>query len=234
MLIEGRLCGREGEASEWRPRGRRPLARGGRRRWAVLAILAMLVAAPAVTTVSPAGGTEVVGVNVPTCVPLPDLGVTCPANVALNAVVYAGGYPSCTLGSGPANAVDGAASNIYTDKWCVPTGKPTLYLDLVNNGLMGYSVSKVVVKHAGVAENPILNTRAFQISMYNGIGTRTFANVTNNTASTTVHTPILNVPPYNNIRQVRLDISVPTQSTNQATRIFEVEVWATPSTTLPS
>lgn len=233
MLIEGRHCGRDGEASERRQRGRRPLARDGRRRWAFLAIVALLVAAPAVTTASPAGGTELVGVNVPTCVPLPDLGVTCPGNVALNAVVYSS-YPSCTLGSGPANAVDGAASNIYTDKWCVLTGRPTLYIDLVNNGLMGYSVSKVVVKHAGVAENPIYNTRAFQISMYNGIGTRTFANVTNNTASETVHTPILNVPPYNNIRQVRLDISVPTQGLNQATRIYEVEVWATPSTTLPS
>ena len=44
-------------------------------------------------------------------------GQNCTGNVALNAVALSSHLP-CSSGSGPANAVDGAASNIYNDKWC--------------------------------------------------------------------------------------------------------------------
>jgi hypothetical protein len=204
-----------------------------RRRWVCLAAVAMLVAALPLTGAGPATGVEVLGINVPTCVPVPDLGITCPGNVALNAIVYSSGHLPCTLRAGAGNVVDGAASNIYYDKWCVPSGQPTIYIQLLNNGLMGYSVDKIVVKHAGVAERTSWNTRAFRITAYNGIGSRTFAEVKDNTASVSTHVPGLNVPAYNNIREIRLDVLVPTQGTNTATRIYEVEVWARPSTTLP-
>jgi hypothetical protein len=68
---------------------------------------------------------------------------------------------SCTLGSGPENAVDGASSNIYTDKWCVRSGRPTLTLQLTGS-LTGWTVSRIVAKHAGAGgESPAMNTRAF-------------------------------------------------------------------------
>jgi hypothetical protein len=52
--------------------------------------------------------------------------------------------------------VDGAATNIYTDKWCVRSGQPTLTVQ-VPVFLYGFTLSKVVVKHAGVAgESPAL------------------------------------------------------------------------------
>ena len=134
--------------------------------------------------------------------------------------------PSCTLGSGPDNAVDGAASNIYTDKWCVPSGKPTLTIVLPTDPvIVDRFVSKIVVKHAGVLENPSWNTRAYRIytspSMLNPTWTL-LTTVTNNVSS--VNT--LSVP-NRRASMVRLDVDIPTQFGDPATRIYEVEVWGT-------
>jgi mannosyl-glycoprotein endo-beta-N-acetylglucosaminidase len=149
-------------------------------------------------------------------------------NVALKALAVSSHLP-CTLDSGPENAVDGAASNINTDKWCVRSGQPTLTLQLTGS-LNGYTVSHVVVKHAGAGgETPAFNTRAFRLR----VGTSplspsiTVATVTGNTANETVHPVGLT-----HVSQVQLLVDVPTQNTNQATRIYEVEVWGTPSTLL--
>jgi hypothetical protein len=164
----------------------------------------------------------------PICTPLP--GQSCTGNVALNAVALSSHLP-CSLGSGPANAVDGAASNIYTDKWCVASGKPTLTLQLPVSSY-GFTLSKIVVKHAGVAgENPALNTKAYRILTSPSLLCRTtpLLTVTSNTANQTVHNVSIR-----NVAQVQLAIDIPTQGTNQATRIYEVEVWGSPSTTPPS
>jgi hypothetical protein len=158
-----------------------------------------------------------------------------PTDVALHAVALSTSLP-CTLGSGPEKAVDGAASNIYTDKWCVASGTPTLTIQLPVTPY-GYTVSKIVVKHAGVAETPLWNTRAYRILVRTsgilGVGgllglcpAITVATVTNNTASVTT-----NAINSANVSQVQLSIDIPTQNTNQATRIYEVEVWGYPSTT---
>ena len=163
---------------------------------------------------------------------LASAGVVAPAasaqtNVALNAATTAtvAGLPavSCSLGSGPENAVDGAASNIYTDKWCVLAGSPTLNIALPA-ATNGWTVSKIVIKHAGVAgESAAYNTRAYTLT---GVGaTRTtIATVTANTANQTVHD--LNLA---NQRAIELRVDTPTQGIDTATRIYEVEVWAVPS-----
>jgi hypothetical protein len=153
-------------------------------------------------------------------------------DVALHDVALSSS-PPCTLGSGPEKAVDGAASNIYTDKWCVPSGTPTLTIQLPASAY-GFTVNKIVVKHAGVAETPLWNTRAFRLIVRkSGIlaglpglcSPTTVATVTNNTASVTTNT--IN---SSNVSQVQLAIDVPTQNGNPATRIYEVEVWGYPST----
>jgi mannosyl-glycoprotein endo-beta-N-acetylglucosaminidase len=153
-------------------------------------------------------------------------GVAQGADVRVGALASSS-HMSCTLGSGPENAVDGAASNIYTDKWCVPTGRPTLTLQL-SGSLSGWTVSHIVVKHAGAGgESPALNTRAFQLRV------RTsplapwipIAAVAGNSASVTDH-PV----GIAGVFDVQLLVDVPTQTLNPATRIYEVEVWGTPRT----
>jgi hypothetical protein len=155
-------------------------------------------------------------------------------DVALNAATTATvlGLPAatCSPGSGPAKAVDGASSNIYTDKWCVPTGQPTLTINL-SGSAYGYSVSHIVVKHAGVAgESASYNTRAFRLRVVQTSSSTplTVATVTANTANQTSDTVTVG-----NVSQVQLLVDQPTQAAGatSATRIYEVEVWGTPSTT---
>ena len=197
-----------------------------RTRWTKLGVLAVSAAAVL------AGGGTAQGVG---------------TNVALNALTFSTydlltpALP-CTLGSGSENAVDGAASNIYTDKWCVLRGKPTLTIQLPLNAY-GFTVNQIVVKHAGVAgESPTLNTRAYTLTavqqLWQQVWDRYFfdwiwvstpiettvATVTANTANQTVHNVSLD-----HVTALDLTVDVPTQGTNTATRIYEVEVWGVPS-----
>jgi hypothetical protein len=161
----------------------------------------------------------------PICTPV--FGQTCSGNLALNAITTSSHLP-CTLGSGPENAVDGAASNVYTDKWCVRSGQPTLTISLPVY-IYGFTLSKIVVKHAGVAgESSTFNTRAYRLTARTTspfCAPKMLATVTNNILNQTVHT-VTNAW----VRQVQLDVLAPTQGTGGATRIYEVEVWGTPST----
>jgi hypothetical protein len=155
----------------------------------------------------------------PICAPL--LGQTCSGNVALNALVVGSGVP-CALGSGPQNAVDGASSNIYTDKWCVLSGQPRLTIQLPVY-FNGFTVSNIVIRHAGAAgESSAYNTRAYRVSTKSEpyCVADPLVTVTNNTSSQTFH----NVGRAN-VSQVVLDVIAPTQGTGGATRIYEVEVW---------
>ena len=171
------------------------------------------------------GRLAVFAVTMAAVLAVPGVAQAAPTNVALNALARSSHLP-CTLGSGPENAVDGAAGNINTDKWCVRSGQPTLTIPLTGS-LTGYTVDHIVVKHAGAGgESPALNTRAFRLR-----GTTpsaplgaTLATVTANTANVTTH-PI----GISGVSQVQLLIDTPTQGTNQATRIYEVEVWGSPS-----
>lgn len=144
-------------------------------------------------------------------------------DVALHTAAFAALTVNCTLGSGPQKAVDGAASNIYTDKWCSFSKEPDLTIPLPVTPA-GYTVDKIVVKHAGVAESPTLNTRDFRLSVFNpNVGTD-YKYVYGNTANVTT-TPI----GESGITEVDLLILTPTQTTNTATRIYEVEVWGYPT-----
>jgi hypothetical protein len=151
-------------------------------------------------------------------------------HAATTATVLGLPAPTCSAGSGPDKAVDGASSNIYTDKWCVPSGQPTLTINL-SGSAYGYTVSHVVVKHAGVAgESTSYNTRAFRLRVVQTSSSTplTVATVTGNPASETSNTVTVG-----NVSQVQLLVDQPTQAlgATSATRIYEVEVWGTPSTT---
>lgn len=159
----------------------------------------------------------------PDCAPL--IGQSCSGNLALNSLAVSSHLP-CTLGSVADNAVDGAASNIYTDKWCVRSGQPTLTIQLPLYS-WGFTLSRIVVKHAGVAgESAALNTRAYRLLVKTTpfCPARMVATVTNNVANQTVH----NLTDAN-VSQVQLEVIAPTAGTGGATRIYEVEVWGTMS-----
>jgi hypothetical protein len=111
-------------------------------------------------------------------------------HAATTATVLGVTAANCTAGSGPNKAVDGASSNINTDKWCVPTGLPTLTINL-SGSAYGFSVSHIVVKHAGVAgESATFNTRAFRLRVVQTSSPTplTVATVTGNPANQTSNT----------------------------------------------
>jgi len=149
-------------------------------------------------------------------------------NFARNALVRSLTLP-CTLGSGPENAVDGASSNIYTDKWCTVASRPRIIITLPLSARSA-TINRVVVKHAGAGgESTALNTKSFYMNAYQILGglglvhSRTIAQVFANTASVTTHPVNLT-----SVFEIVLDVFVPTQNGNPATRIYEVEVWGTP------
>jgi hypothetical protein len=214
---------------------RRGHARPARRRilWTSL-LIAASVAAP-FTGAIPAEAATTVCLPLQGCYDVPGA-----ENVALNAVVVGAGGVLCTMGSGPQNAVDGAASNIYTDKWCVRPSwidprTPRLTIPLVRNGAAGYEVFKIVVKHAGAAgENPAYNTRGFTLRLTSVArpGWEHVHPITSNTDNETTFAYLQTTQPlggFRNITQVEVIVDNPTQGIDQATRIYEVEVWAVPN-----
>ncbi len=86
-------------------------------------------------------------------------------------------------------------------------------------------LSSIVVKHAGVGgESPAYNTRDFKIqTSIDGMYFATRAIVLGNTAS------VSTVPVSGTARFVRLNVTRPAQGFNDAARIYEFEVWGTPS-----
>jgi hypothetical protein len=152
-----------------------------------------------------------------------------PVNLARNVGVTAGSSALgflCTVGSGPYNAIDGQASNIYNDKFCayVTGAYITLTIDLRKS----YGISHFVIKHAGAAgESVAFNTREFTIRTSNdGIYYVNRAIVCCNTASVTTY------PMYPEVgrtaRWVQLVIYDGVQNPGLLTdvaRIYEVEVW---------
>jgi len=142
-------------------------------------------------------------------------------NVALNKT--ATGSTACATGEGPAKAVNGSVSGGLTDKFCSATSSRWLQIDLGAS----YSLSSFTVKHAGAGgESSTLNTKAFTIQTSpDGSTWTTRVTVTGNTASTTTH-PITAAT----ARYVRLNITTPTQTTDTAARIYELEAYGDPVT----
>lgn len=137
-------------------------------------------------------------------------------NLALNKV--ATGSTACSANEGPAKAVNGSVTGGNSDKFCSTVASSFLQVDLGS----AKPVSKVVVQHASAGgESSSFNTKAFTIqTSTDGTTWSTVATVTANTAGTTTH-PIATTT----ARYVRLNITTPTQTTNTATRIYELEVY---------
>jgi hypothetical protein len=137
-------------------------------------------------------------------------------NLALNKPATADS--SCNANEGPAKAVNGSVSGGNSDKFCSAVSGAWLQVDLGATT----AISRFEVAHAQAGgESATYNTKAFTISVSNDGTTWSQAvSVTNNTAATTVH-PVSGVSG----RYVRLNVTTPTQSTDIATRIYELRAF---------
>ncbi|MBQ1075726.1 discoidin domain-containing protein, partial [Micromonospora sp. C31] len=137
-----------------------------------------------------------------------------PVNLALGRAATADS--SCSATERPAKAVNGTTTSGNLDKWCSSGSNKWLRVDLGTTR----SVSRFVVRHAGAGgENTAWNTRDFTIqTSTDGSTWTTAATVTANTASTTTH----DVSPTQ-ARHIRLTITTPTSTTDNAARIYEFE-----------
>jgi chitinase len=140
-----------------------------------------------------------------------------PANLALNKP--ASGSTACNANEGPAKAVNGSVSGGNTDKFCSLASSKWLQVDLGSSQALG----SAEISHASAGgESATYNTRAFTVqTSTNGSTWTTRATITNNTAAVTTHS-LSGVT----ARYVRLNITTPTQSTDPATRIYELKIFA--------
>lgn len=134
------------------------------------------------------------------------------SNLALGKAATASG--SCNSNETAPKAVNGST----TDKWCTLTSAKWLEVDLGS----ARSLTRFVVKHAQAGgESSSWNTRDFTIQVRSSTSDAwtTPVTVTGNTAGTTTH------PATVTARYVRLNITKPTQNTDPAARIYELEAW---------
>ncbi|MDG6107374.1 family 43 glycosylhydrolase [Dactylosporangium aurantiacum] len=150
-------------------------------------------------------------------------------NVVVGAPVGAGvnvaqgrpatGTTPCAASEGPEKAVNGSVSGGNADKFCSSVAGAWLQVDLGG----ARSISRFELAHAQAGgEAASMNTRAFTISVSNdGASWTQVVNVTGNTAANTTH-PVSGVTG----RYVRLNVGTPTQTTEIATRIYELRVFS--------
>lgn len=141
------------------------------------------------------------------------------ANLALNQP--ATGSTACASSEGPAKAVNGTVNGGASDKFCTSASQKWLRVDLGTSRTFAH----FVVKHAGAGgESSAYNTKAYNVQVSsNGSKWTTVASVSNNTADvTTTSIPAVTA------RYVKLNITTPTQTTDSAARIYELEVHDTP------
>jgi len=126
------------------------------------------------------------------------------------------GTAPCVAAESAANAVDGTAAG--NSKWCSAAGDRSLQIDLGRT----VNASRIVVRHAGAGGEAVAyNSRDFTL----GVGTdgATFTNVaqvTGNLDSVTTHDFAARAARY-----VKLTVTTPSQGTDPAARIYEVEVY---------
>ncbi|GAA2373466.1 GH92 family glycosyl hydrolase [Dactylosporangium salmoneum] len=133
------------------------------------------------------------------------------------------GSASCAATEGPDKAVNGSVTGGNTDKFCSSAGPSWLQVDLGST----QTVSKLVVKHAGAGgEQAGFNTKAFNIQLStDGSTWTTPVTVTNNADPVTMH-QIAATP----ARYVKLNVTTPTQTSDTATRIYELEAYGATQT----
>jgi hypothetical protein len=129
------------------------------------------------------------------------------------------GSTPCVASEGPEKAVNGSVGGGNADKFCSGVSGAWLQVDLGSVKALG----RFEVAHAQAGgEAASLNTRAYTIAVSNDGSTWTQAvAVSNNTAANTTHT----VSAVSG-RYVRLNVSLPTQTSGGATRIYELRVFA--------
>jgi hypothetical protein len=141
---------------------------------------------------------------------------TAPVNLALNRP--ATGTAPCGPTEGPEKAVNGSVSGGNADKFCSAAAGAWLRVDLGASR----SIVRFEVAHAAAGGEPATyNTKAFTIEVSNDGNTWTqVVSVSANTAANTSH-PVAGVSG----RYVRLNVGTPTQTTDAATRIYELRVF---------
>lgn len=146
----------------------------------------------------------------PTATPIP--GGT---NAVLNKTATANAYWGT---ESPDKAVDGTTAN--NSKWCTDANPGAQWLQ-VDIGQV-CTMNRWVVKHAGAGgESATLNTKDFKLQKSSDGSTWVDVDaVTGNTANITDR----NVTSFTS-RYVRLYVTVPTQTTDQHSRIYELEVY---------
>jgi len=139
-----------------------------------------------------------------------------PGNLALNKP--ATGSTPCNANEGPEKAFNGSVSGGTSDKWCSLAATKFLQVDLGSSTAIG----SFTVRHAGAGgESTSFDTRDFDILVSaDGTNFSPAVHVTGNTANVTTH------PVSANGRFVRLNVVTPTQTTDTAARIYELEVFA--------
>ena len=154
-------------------------------------------------------------------------------NLALNKT--ATGSTSCNSTETPDKAVNGSYSGGNTDKWCSLVTPSFLQVDLGST----VTINQIVVEHAGAGgeggsldsqgrPNFDLNTKAYNIQVStDGTNFSTVVNVTNNIQSISTH----NISPVS-ARFVKLNVTTPAQTTDTASRIYELQVYG-PGTVTP-
>lgn len=142
-------------------------------------------------------------------------------NLALNKPAISSSVCLSSTLAGKAN--NGTMVDVY-DKWC-DNSSVTKYWQVDLRGQ--YSISQIMINHAGAIEGASFNTRAYNVQISANGGTwTTVATVTNNTANSTFHTF-----PAATAQFVRLNITQGTQTDNSAARIYEVQVYSTAQST---
>jgi hypothetical protein len=128
------------------------------------------------------------------------------------------GSPICKPGEEAKKAVNGLVASKTQDKFCSLQQPSWLQVDLQSVR----TVHGFTLKHAGAGDEPVsMNTRAFVIrTSPDGRQWSTAVTVRDNTASISRHSVAAVQARY-----VRLEVTVPTQDADPATRIYELEVW---------
>ena len=165
------------------------------------------------------------GGTTPTPTPTPTPPTPGGTNVARGKA--ATGSLACNANEGPEKAVNGSVSGGNTDKWCSSSVPRWLQVDLGSV----HEITGFIVRHAGAGgEAATYNTRDFNIQLGTSTGGLTTAvTVTGNTASTTTRTIGATAARY-----VRLNVTVPTQTSDGAARIYEFEVYGTAGAATPT
>jgi glycosyl hydrolase family 99/F5/8 type C domain-containing protein len=139
------------------------------------------------------------------------------ANLALHKAATSDS--SCNANEGAEKAVNGSVSGGNSDKWCSLGAAKWWRVDLGAVRTLG----RFVLRHAGAGGEPArFDTRDFDLQVStDGTAWTTVVNVRGNTANVTTHV----IAPVS-ARYVRLNVLVPTQDSDRAARIYELEAYA--------